>query len=369
GLGDGAGDRDEALVEDVLLREHGEVVDLDLAAQAGGAPRRDAVLAGAGGDADASAAVGEGSRCAGAVAADAVAKRRQQAVVGQAPQGAALARIAAAQQGQRIARFQPVGGIQGVVAEAPAVVDLRRPGRFQYEVGFELAAGVLPDRQPGAVLALLRHRGHGASQGKQRSEQQSWQVSGHAGCDPRPAGEFPPGLDFNLPDLCFFNNQRNVNPGPFRPFHCRPAGPSPVATGKSVNRVSISAGLNAYRWPQNSQRTWAVPPAAATAASASSRPSDCSMASTRSREQEQPNRKGRSSRSSTPSSWNRRRSRASAGQASNSAGERVSNRAPARFQPSSSPASPGSFCSIRPAAAESSAASSSRVGNCSDWRK
>src|SRR5690606_4903917 len=60
GLGDGAGDRDEALVEDVLLREHGEVVDLDLAAQAGGAPRRDAVLAGAGGDADAPGAVGEG---------------------------------------------------------------------------------------------------------------------------------------------------------------------------------------------------------------------------------------------------------------------------------------------------------------------
>src|SRR5690606_36735959 len=221
----------------------------------------------------------------------------------------------------------------------------------------------------GAVLALLRDGGHGASQGKQRSEQQSWQVSGHAGCDPRPAGEFPPGLDFNLPDLCFFNNQGNVNPGPFWPSHWSLAGPSPVAVGKSVNRVSISAGLNAYRCPQNSQRTWAVPPAAATAASASSRPSHWSIASTRSREQDLPKRTGRSPRVSTPSSWNSRRSRSSAGQSSNSAADRVSNSAPARFQPSSSPASPGSFCSICPAAAEPSAASSNRVGNCSDWRK
>ena len=38
------------------------------------------------------------------------------------------------------------------------------------------------------------------------------------------------------------------------------------------------------------------------------------------------------------------------GRSSSSCALRVSNRAPARVQPSSSPASPGSFCSIRPAA-------------------
>ena len=82
------------------------------------------------------------------------------------------------------------------------------------------------------------------------------------------------------------------------------------------------------------------------------RPARRSIASTRSREHEQAKRSGL-----PPSSFGRR-PRGTAGaaacspdQSSSSCGDRVSNRAPARAQPSSSPASPGSFCSIRPAAA------------------
>jgi len=77
----------------------------------------------------------------------AIAKTREQAVVGKAADSAADAILELAQQCKRIAFLQAERRVQRGVAKAETGAGFGVFGGFKDQIGLELAAGVIPDRK------------------------------------------------------------------------------------------------------------------------------------------------------------------------------------------------------------------------------
>ena len=107
-----------------------------------------------------------------AFASEIVAKGGQHAVVGEVADGAGNAVLAVAQEGERITGFEAKGRVQGISAEAPTGPGLGAIVRgLQQEYGFELATGLVPDREhgllaPAAGRLRLRMRARSHAEGE-----------------------------------------------------------------------------------------------------------------------------------------------------------------------------------------------------------
>ena len=104
-----------------------------------------------------------------------IAERTDEAIFGEAADRAGDAGLAIAQQCQRIAGTEPDRGVERVFAEVPARAGSGiAAGGFEIERRFDLAAGVVPDRQDGGLACVrrlglrmrTRHRAEREQQGK-----------------------------------------------------------------------------------------------------------------------------------------------------------------------------------------------------------